>query len=114
MLAVNGTLNREMYGPSIYPDLSAEVLAAQSQPGQGWGKSSPEQQTRRSVYIHVKRSLLTPLLTAFDLPDADRSCEARFITLQPGQALALLNGEFIHRAGKPAGASADRSGGRSR
>jgi mono/diheme cytochrome c family protein len=95
ILAVNGSLNREVYGPSIYPRLSAEVLAGQSVPGSGWGKSSAQQENRRSVYIHVKRSLLTPLLSAFDLPEPDRSCEARFTTLQPGQALALLNGDFI-------------------
>jgi hypothetical protein len=40
--------------------------------------------------------LLTPLLTAFDFPDVDASCEARFVTTQPGQALAMLHGEFMH------------------
>ena len=48
----------------------AEVLAGQSRPGNGWGKSSPEEQARRSVYIHIKRSLLVPLLDAFDLESA--------------------------------------------
>ena len=55
-----------------------------------------EEQRRRSIYIHVKRSLLPPLLTAFDFPDVDASCEARFVTTQPGQALAMLNGEFLN------------------
>ena len=31
-----------------------------------------------------------------DFPDPDLTCEARFNTLQPGQALALLNGDFTH------------------
>ncbi len=97
ILAVNGSLNRDLFGPSVYPDLSAEVLAGQSQPGKGWGKSNEHQAARRSIYVHVKRSLLLPLLAAFDLPEPDRSCEARFSTLQPGQALALLNGDFIHQ-----------------
>ncbi len=96
MLKVNGTLNPELYGPSVYPELSAEVMQGQSKPGQGWGDSTPEQQNRRSIYIHVKRSLLVPMLTAFDFPDPDRTCEARFMTLQPGQALALLNSDFAH------------------
>lgn len=96
VLAVNGSLNRQVYGPSVYPPLSAEVLAGQSQPGQGWNTSGEQEANRRSVYIHVKRSLLTPLLSAFDLPEPDRTCEARFTTLQPGQALSLLNGDFIH------------------
>jgi hypothetical protein len=97
ILAANGSLNRELYGPSFYPKLSEEVLAGQSRPGSGWGDSSEQQQNRRSVYIHVKRSLLTPLLTAFDFPDPDLTCEERFVTLQPGQALSLLNSDFIHK-----------------
>ena len=97
ILAMNGSLNREMYGPSIYPELSPEVLAGQSKPGNGWGKSSQEEQNRRSIYIHVKRSLLTPLLSAFDFPDPDLTCEARFATLQPGQALSMLNSDFVHQ-----------------
>ena len=43
----------------------------------------PEEQARRSIYIHVKRSLITPLLASFDFPDTDISCEARFATTQP-------------------------------
>ncbi|MEM9588254.1 MAG: PSD1 and planctomycete cytochrome C domain-containing protein [Planctomycetota bacterium] len=98
ILAVNGSLNPQVYGPSFFPKLSAEVLAGQSRPGEGWGQSSEQDRNRRSVYIFVKRSLVSPLLTAFDFPDPDLTCEARFATLQPGQALALLNGEFIHQA----------------
>lgn len=104
ILDVTGVLNRKIYGPSVYPTLSAEVLHGQSRPGSGWGKSSEQDQNRRSIYIHVKRSLLHPLLTAFDFPDPDLTCEDRFDTLQPGQALALLNSDFIHKqAGKLAG-----------
>ncbi|QEF97391.1 Planctomycete cytochrome C [Stieleria maiorica] len=94
MLAANGSLNTAVYGPSVYPTLSPEVLAGQSKPGSGWGKSSQRDQNRRSVYIYVKRSLLTPMLSAFDFPDPDQTCEARFMTLQPAQALSLLNGDF--------------------
>ena len=96
ILAANGALNRQVYGPSFYPSLSPEVLAGQSRPGSGWGNSSESDQNRRSVYIHVKRSLLTPILSVFDFPDPDLTCEERFVTLQPGQALSLLNSEFIH------------------
>lgn len=96
MLSVSGSLNPNVYGPSFFEKMSAEVLASQSKPGKGWGESSKTERNRRSVYIHVKRSLLTPLLRAFDFPDADSSCEARFLTLQPSQALSLMNGEFAH------------------
>ncbi len=94
---VSGRLNAKMYGPGIYPDISPEVLAGQSRPGEGWGKSSLEEQARRSVYIHVKRSLITPILANFDFPETDASCEARFATTQPSQALGMLNGAFAQR-----------------
>lgn len=104
MLVVTGEFNPKLYGPSFYPKLSQEVLATQSRPGDGWGESTPEEAARRSIYIYLKRSLLPPLLTAFDFPDVDASCEARFITTQPGQALALINSEFANeRAAKLAG-----------
>jgi hypothetical protein len=66
-------------------------------PGSGWGQSSLEQQSRRSIYIHVKRSLLVPMLSGFDFPEPDTTCEARFITTQPGQALGMLNGDFLNQ-----------------
>ncbi|OYV83909.1 MAG: hypothetical protein B7Z73_15760, partial [Planctomycetia bacterium 21-64-5] len=99
--AVAGRLNSRMYGPSYYPKLSAEVMATQSAPGKGWDDSPPDERARRSIYIHVKRSLITPLLADFDFPDTDASCEARFVTTQPAQALGMLNGDFAHeQAGK--------------
>jgi len=97
ILATNGTLNHQMYGPSIYSMMPKEALATSSRPDSVWGKSSEDQVRRRSVYIKVKRSLTTPLLAAFDVADTDQSCPERFVTTQPAQALALLNGEFINK-----------------
>src|SRR5262249_9211989 len=100
-LAVSGNLNlAKMGGPSIYPRISAEVLHGQSRPGQGWGRSPPEEAARRSVYVHVKRSLSVPLLTAFDAADTDASCPVRFVTTQPTQALGMLNGDFLNEEAK--------------
>lgn len=105
ILAVCGNLNLKMYGPGIYPEIPPAVLAGQSVPGRGWGKSSPEEQARRSIYIHVKRSLLYPLLESFDLAEPDRSTPVRFSTTQPTQALGMLNGDFLN---KQAGIFAER------
>jgi hypothetical protein len=96
VLAVDGRLNPAMYGPGIFPDISDEVKAGQSVPGSGWGKSTPEEQARRSVYVHVKRSMVLPILSDFDFADTDSSCAARFVTTQPTQALAMLNGKFLN------------------
>jgi hypothetical protein len=94
MLAVSGKLNPRMGGPSVYPPIPREVLAGQSRPGAGWKTSPPDEAARRSVYVHVKRSLLVPLLAQFDLADTDASCPVRFTTTVSTQALGLLNGEF--------------------
>ncbi len=97
VLAVTGQLNEQQYGESFFQTLSREVLASQSQPGNGWGQSSPADQARRSIYIRVKRSLPVPMLAAFDFPETDISCEARFLTTQPGQALGMLNSEWMQQ-----------------
>jgi hypothetical protein len=102
MLAVTGSLNTAaMYGPSVYVPIEDEVLAGQSRPGYGWGKSSAEDQKRRAIYIHVKRSLAVPILAAFDAADTDFTCPVRFASTQPTQALGLINGAFANeQAGK--------------
>jgi hypothetical protein len=105
VLATTGTLSLKMYGPGVYPEIPAEVLAGQSRPGNGWGKSLPVDQARRSVYVHVKRSLLLPILESFDVAETDRSTPVRFATTQPTQALGMLNSAFLNRQ---AGLFADR------
>jgi len=96
ILAVNGSLNLQMDGPGVYPPMPAEILATASRPGQAWGESPPSQAARRSIYIHVKRSLLSPILETFDLADTDATCPVRFVTTQPTQALTMLNSKFIN------------------
>ncbi len=100
LLAVNRTLNLDMGGPPVYPDLPAEVLAGESRPGANWEKSTPEQQARRSVYIHIKRSVAIPILASFDAADTDFTCPVRFVTTQPTQALGMLNSEFTNTQAK--------------
>lgn len=97
MLAVAGRLNYEQDGPSMYPIIEAEVLAGQSRPGAGWHDSSEAQRSRRSIYIHIKRSLAVPLLASFDMADTDFTCPVRFATTQPTQALGMINSDFVRR-----------------
>ncbi len=101
LLAAGGTLNLAMHGPGIYPKLPEEVVLTSSMnknlvESGTWGNSSPEEAARRSVYVHMKRSLLLPMLTDFDLAETDASCPVRFATTQPTQALGMLNSTFIH------------------
>jgi hypothetical protein len=95
ILFATGNLNLgQLYGPSIYPLMPAEVLAGQSIPGNGWETSKGDDQYRRSIYVHVKRSLKLPVLANYDSADSDFSCPVRFVTTQPTQALSMLNSEF--------------------
>ena len=96
ILAVTGRLNKTVAGPSVYPAISAEVLAGQSRPGEGWPTSNAEDSNRRSVYVFVKRSLQLPILAQFDQADTDSSCAVRYVTTVPTQSLSMLNGQFIH------------------
>ena len=101
ILSASGQLEvSKLGGPSIYPRISAEVLAGQSRPGDGWTTSSAREEVRRSVYVHVKRSLIVPILGAFDAADTDASCPVRFATTQPTQALGMLNGELLNDAAR--------------
>ena len=105
ILALSGRLNLEMHGPSVYPALTEAVLAGQSRPGEGWGESTEQQASRRSVYVFSKRSLAVPELEALDAPDTSSSCEQRRVSTTGPQALIFLNGDFIHQQ---AGYFADR------
>src|SRR5262249_58227451 len=79
------------------PKPPREVRAGKRPPGGGGGGCPPEKPPRRSVYVHVKRSLLLPLLEAFDIAETDRTTAVRFSSTQPTQALSLLNGEFMNQ-----------------
>ncbi|HVX10464.1 MAG TPA: DUF1549 and DUF1553 domain-containing protein [Pirellulales bacterium] len=100
VLSVSGQLNRERGGASVFPAIAPEVLASQSRPGNGWGKSSADQAARRSVYVFVKRTLLVPELEVLDFPDTNGSCEQRQVSTVAPQALTLLNGQFMQTAAR--------------
>jgi hypothetical protein len=94
MLATSGQLNLQAGGPSVYPEISAEVLAGQSIPGNGWKPSPPEEARRRSIYIFVKRTLMVPELEVLDFPNTNQSCGVRPVSTVAPQALSFLNGDF--------------------
>jgi hypothetical protein len=99
MLAASGELNVSTAGgPSMYPKLSAEVLAGISftDKKNHWPDSPKGEQNRRTVYAFVKRSIQVPILSTHDQADTDNSCPVRYTTTVPTQALGMLNGEFAN------------------
>lgn len=96
MLAVAGTLNPAMFGPSFKPPIPAEALQARNvkDPYPRDAKDTPSTR-RRTVYMFHKRVVQYPLMQAFDAPDAQTSCSRRMNTTVAPQALALLNDPFV-------------------
>jgi hypothetical protein len=84
------------------------VLQTSSQPHNAWSRSTEQQAARRSLYVHVKRSLRPPLLEALDQPDPDLPCPARYPTNVPTQALITLNGDFVNGAADDLAARLER------
>jgi cytochrome c553 len=80
MLAVAGTLDRKLGGPSL------DLNAAENQ--------------RRTLYGSVSRHELNGLLRLFDFPDPNITSEKRTVTTVPLQQLFVLNSEFMVRNAK--------------
>lgn len=97
ILLVSNKLVEKQGGPWVYPPLPKAVVATASRPDKVWpvSKQSTEH-FRRSVYIHVKRSLRHPMMADFDQADTDSACAVRFATTVPNQALMMLNSKFVN------------------
>lgn len=97
MLAVSGTLNSQVGGPSFKPHIPAEANLARNLKGERYPDKVPDspEVRRRSIYLFHKRLLPYPLLQAFDRPDLLVSCTIRQNTTVAPQALALMNDETV-------------------
>jgi hypothetical protein len=88
-LAASGLLEPEIGGPPIFPPLPGFVTEV----GRSvqWPESKGADRYRRGVYIFLKRTVIYPMLTAFDASDTSVTCGRRDRTNTPMQALTLLN-----------------------
>lgn len=83
MLAASGQLDRKIFGTpvAIKEDESGQVIVN-------------GQQTRRSLYVQVRRSRPVAMLQTFDAPVMETNCESRPTSTAATQSLMLMNGEF--------------------
>ena len=96
ILSVSGKLNRQMGGPSVFPDIPKEMEVRG-----GWNrKESEDAKNRRSIYVFVRRNSRYPMFQAFDMPDTHDSCARRVNTTTAPQALSLLNDNAMLEAAK--------------
>jgi len=96
LLAVSEQLDLKVGGPGFKSTISPNALEGLSRKSSAWEAAEPQDQKRRSVYMYLKRGLLPPMMTTFDLCDPTQSCGQRDVTTAPTQALMLLNNEFVH------------------
>jgi hypothetical protein len=96
VLAASGRLNRAFFGPGVRPAIQPAALEGHSDPKIVWKPDPTEIAERRTVYVHVKRSLLVPLVETLDLCDTTRSAARRPVTTVAPQALMLFNGAFVN------------------
>lgn len=91
ILTLSGSLNPQMYGPSI-PIHLTDFLSGRGRPG----VSGPVNgEGRRSVYLAVRRNFLEPFFQAFDFPSPHSSVGNRNVSNVPAQALALMNNPLV-------------------
>jgi hypothetical protein len=91
ILAVSGSLDTTMYGPSVPVHLT-EFMQGRGRPG----TSGPlDGNGRRSIYIEVRRNFLSPMMLAFDRPIPFSTFGKRNVTNVPAQSLFLMNDPFV-------------------
>ena len=95
MLRVSGSLDPELYGPSIpiHHDIDQDKST-------GLGPSGPlDGAGRRSIYQAIRRNVYNSFLGAFGLPKPASTRGRRDQTNDPAQSLTLLNSPFAwHQA----------------
>lgn len=95
ILAVAGSLNRQIGGEPVFPYIDPSLFQASSK--RTWnGRPDDDPSTwRRSIYVFSKRSIPLPMLEVFDKPDTINSCARRNRSTVAPQALILMNSSFV-------------------
>jgi cytochrome c553 len=89
MLAISGKIDFAMGGTM------QSGFGTDGENSSGRMSISPEEQTRRSVYLPLRRANLPALLNLFDFGDATTANGKRIVTNVAPQALFLMNSKFV-------------------
>jgi hypothetical protein len=102
LLAVSGRLNDKPFGPPVpvtVDEAGQVILGVDVRDGAGRprGKvaSLNGEESRRSVYVQVRRSLPLNLFEAFDAPAMAPNCDLRKASTVAPQALMLMNNQDV-------------------
>jgi hypothetical protein len=101
-LAVSGRLNPKAFGPPVpvmEDDAGLAVIGKANRDGAGYKLGDEAvpvgEESRRSIYVQVRRTKPLAVLDAFDWATTEPNCEARHSTTATPQSLLLLNNEFV-------------------
>jgi hypothetical protein len=89
--AIAGTLNLKQGGRPVIPPLELDEMSALREPWQWAVTLDPAEQTRRGLYLIVRRNFRFPMFEVFDSPVNSVSTPARDVTVVAPQALWSLN-----------------------
>ncbi|MDA7882020.1 PSD1 and planctomycete cytochrome C domain-containing protein [Akkermansiaceae bacterium] len=91
-LSVSGLLDDTMGGRSVYPPAPAFLFQKPVSYGpKTWPIEQDSNRYRRGIYTFRFRSVVYPMLLAFDAPTGEASCVRRINSTTPLQALVTLN-----------------------
>ena len=105
ILSTSGELDPRIGGESFRAPITAEALEGLSMKGGAYAASPPDDCRRRSIYMFTKRSLIVPLMTAFDMCDTTLPTGRRDVSIVAPQALALLNNAWVRERSRHAAAA---------
>lgn len=94
IMSVAGSIDLTMGGPAIFPHVDESFIKTLFR-GIYRNQDDGPAVWRRSLYIYQKRTLPSPMLQVFDLPDMSQSFGARYVSTVPTQALQLMNDDFV-------------------
>src|SRR5580698_6576226 len=94
IMSVAGSIDLTMGGPAIFPHVDESFIKTLFR-GIYRNQDDGPAVWRRSIYIYQKRTLPSPMLQVFDLPDMSQSFGARYVSTVPTQALQLMNDDFV-------------------
>ncbi len=109
-LAVSGLVTQRLGGPGVMAPVPQNVLDY-NYGGVSWKAAEGPERYRQSVYLHRKRSMPDPLLSAFDAPNGDIACARRLRSNTPLAALAGLNEPVFVEAARALALKTLRDGG---
>lgn len=101
ILMASGALNPKMFGPSVavsedgVGQIVVPSAALPAAPFTGVAAFVGGEESRRSVYVEVRRSRPLAMLRTFDAPVMETNCDRRPASTVAPQGLALLNSDFI-------------------